>query len=136
MGVTCSVCEKEFEATSKRARYCSSTCRSRSHRRAKRGEVVVHLARPGSDPASVAAGGIAEALEGELRDRENAASRLALRLASDVDAMSSATPGYASVVKELRASLSALGLSKPTEDSRTGGKVAQFRARRATASGT
>lgn len=136
MRVTCSACGTEFETASKRARFCSSTCRSRGHRGAKRGEVVLQLARPGADSVAVPAGGIAEALEADLRERDNAASRLAIRLARDVDAMSPLTPGYASVVKELRSSLAALGLSKPAEDGRTGGKVAQFRARRATATGT
>lgn len=32
MLVTCQICSKEFETASSRAKFCSSTCRSRGHR--------------------------------------------------------------------------------------------------------
>ena len=32
MLVTCQVCNEEFETSSKRAKFCGSTCRSRAHR--------------------------------------------------------------------------------------------------------
>lgn len=45
---TCEVCSKPFETRSRKARFCSSTCRSRAHR-------GVDLTDPGSDSADTRA---------------------------------------------------------------------------------
>src|SRR5690242_9235066 len=49
MLVTCQVCSNDFETRSTRAKFCSSTCRSRSHRNGGTPDQVVPLTPPADD---------------------------------------------------------------------------------------
>lgn len=128
----CARCAKEFQGRSSRATYCSATCRVAANRAKKASSdgVVIDL------PIPVRGQSLEDAVAAMLSGREDdAVAQIAISLARRIDnsAMDSAS-GVASLARELRSTLTALGPAMPAAgEQKTGGKVAQFRARRAAA---
>lgn len=104
MQVTCAACRKPFEAKTKRAKFCSATCRQRAKR--ARGAANVLELRP-----AAASSGVERATRAELEevDRvDTALGQAALALARRLDVGQADTgSAMASLVKEWRATLAA-----------------------------
>lgn len=98
MDVTCAICNQLFEAKNSRARYCSSTCRSRGNRAG----VAAH---DGSAPSS----GLVEATRRELDGAgrlDTVLGQQALELAGRIVSPVSTGAAVGSLSKELRAVMS------------------------------
>lgn len=98
MDVTCAICEQTFEAKNSRARYCSSTCRSRGNR-----------AGIAQSDAPRAGSGLVEATRRELEDAgrlDTVLGQQALELAARIVSPTSTGAAVGSLSKELRAVMS------------------------------
>lgn len=112
MSKACAVCGRDFEARRSTARYCGATCRQRSRR------------SPGARPASVSelsdAQGLYEEARRELEEAQALGSvlgQLTLQLARRVAAAGPAESGFATLVKEFRATRAeVLRGSEPVKD--------------------
>lgn len=96
MDVTCAVCSKPFEAQNSRARYCSSTCRSRGNR--------AGLKQAQDAPKSDS--GLVEATRRELEAAgrvDTALGQQALELAARLVSPLSTGAAVGALSKELRA---------------------------------
>lgn len=133
----CEMCGEDLTGRSSRARFCSSRCRGLARRNPDRRKVVVDITSAHGEPMDPAADlAISSALAAAMtrQQRSSVMGALAMHLALVVDGSSPESAGFASTVREFRMTLDALGLARPKRDEQTGGKVAQFRARRAKAS--
>lgn len=112
----CVICGAPYEGLSERAKYCSSTCRSRASRGATTSQVVTDSETTqvtGSDIAPVVdlnppveRGPVEAALFSELSDVDRAGSALgqaALTLARRVDAGRDMGTGLAALVRQMEA---------------------------------
>lgn len=94
-------CGKTFEATNPRAKYCSSTCRSRGNRAGV--DVVELRPAPGTEPATST---LVDVTRRELETADALDSVLgqqALALAERITSPHSTSASVASLVKEMRA---------------------------------
>ena len=128
----CLRCSKEFQGRSSRAVYCSGTCRVAANRAKKSlaGGVVVDLPVPKPGQS------LEDAVVARLAGREeDPVAQIAVALARRIDhSRMDTASGVASLARELRSTLAVLGSVSPAAgEEKTGGKVAQFRARRAAA---
>jgi hypothetical protein len=109
---SCAVCGRDFEAKTSRAIYCSGACKKRAFDLRRGGQNVVQM-RPGvpavqvddSPRESIAASVLASFAPADL---DSPLGRIALRLCQDVDALAPGSPGYASTVAQMRASVEEL----------------------------
>jgi hypothetical protein len=102
MFVTCQVCDNEFETKSPRAKFCSSTCRSRSHRNGGTPDQVVPLAPPIDEDAEPA---LLVATRRELEEAgvaETALGQQAIELARRMSHPKAMGLSVAPISKELR----------------------------------
>ena len=124
---TCAQCGTSLAGRSSRARFCGSSCRAKSHKAGTRNAEVVQLRTREQRKAAEAPARKAPARKPKKPEVEVPIERvgirvsildtyseaeltspvgcIAVKLARDVDHMLPGTPGYASVVKELRGAL-------------------------------
>jgi hypothetical protein len=111
---TCEACRRPFETSSRKARFCSSSCRGKAHRSGTRLNPAAIVT-----PLPTSAGGWTKATEKALRDvarletwQGQAALGVAQRLDESVTDTGSA---YAALVREHRASMekALLGVGAP-----------------------
>lgn len=98
MDVTCAICRCSFEAKNSRARYCSSTCRSRGNRAGVK-----------SSDAVKAESGLVEATRRELESvgrLDTVLGQQALELAARIVSPLSTGAAVGTLSKELRAVMS------------------------------
>lgn len=105
MIATCASCGADFEAKRGTAKFCSGRCRKRAADARGRATVVPIDRSGGSQerqelqPSAISAALLAQYGEASLA---TPVGQIAIKLASDVDAMTPGTPGYASTVAQLR----------------------------------
>ena len=109
MKASCAVCGRDFDAKTSRAIYCSGACKKRAFDLRRGGQNVVPM-RPAvqvedSPRESIAASVLASFAPADL---DSPLGRIALRLCQDVDALAPGSPGYASTVAQMRASVEEL----------------------------
>ena len=108
MKATCVACGAGFEAQRSTAKYCSGACKKRYFDTRARTNVVQMIpATPSVGLPDVPRESIASSVLASFSpaDLETPLGRIALRLCSDVDALVPGTPGYASVVAQMRAAV-------------------------------
>lgn len=118
MDRTCEQCGASLAGRVARARFCGSSCRWKAHAAKQRTAEVVPIRGKAPRKRKTEAPepertvesttlGIRVALLEQYADRELAtpAGQIVLKLANDVDHLLPGTPGYAAVVKELRAAI-------------------------------
>lgn len=107
----CVVCQAPYEARQTKAKYCSSTCRSRASRGVKVAPVVtISDPAPVTDSETDPVGPVESALLSELTevDRETTSlGRAALALARRIDDGRDMGNGLAALVKQLEATMNA-----------------------------
>lgn len=105
MIATCASCGVDFEAKRGTAKFCSGRCRKRASDARGRAPVVLIDRSVGGQrhddprPSAITAALLAQYGETGLA---TPVGQIAIKLASDVDAMTPGTPGYASTVAQLR----------------------------------
>ena len=105
MVTECASCGTDFEAKTRRAKYCSGKCKKRAADR-RRGQPmgrVVQLPTAADVPASHDGIGAALIARFTADDLATPTGQIAVKVAADIDTMPAGTPGYAALVRELRA---------------------------------
>ena len=132
----CEHCGTPFPTRRSDARYCGARCRARAKYRRDRGPVAPRLRVVADDepvPGDVPPGPIESAVVALLSAAGAQGHPVAAQAVATARRQDRATndtgASFAALGRELRECL-AIALAKP-EDGQTGGKVAQFRARRA-----
>lgn len=133
MRVTCARCASEFDARSKRARFCSPKCRLEAHQARSKGEpeLAPVAAKPKRKPRKKAEpiGGTLAAVTAELSAvgrLESSAGQAAVALARRIDEGAESSSGLAALTREMRAAMAeALARVEATGDA-----LDELRARR------